>query len=328
MSQNNYCTYFDINFAVYGLALLESIFRHDPNARVYVLCLDEETFELLSKNENKKRFLIDLKSIEKNFPSLSEAKRNRTITEYFWTLTPCVIYFLIYVKKVCDKLTYLDADQFFFSSPKPIFDEIKDAEIAIMPHRFPAEIDYLKEHGYYNVSWLTFRNSIESKKCLSWWMKSCLEWCYAKVDGLRYGDQKYLDQFPIKFKGVKEIENDGCGLAPWNLSSFNFENEIILFHFQSFRILGPNIYSAVIQLLDKTNVAEFKNKVLSVYLSCLKKHVRKLPKNIKTPNSDKSLKQTENSFYIIVIFSKIFFIRNKILKTIFTRYINDYVSLS
>lgn len=316
MIQNNYCTYFNTDFAVYGLALLESLHRHDPTARIYILCLDHEIFEFLSKNLNQQIYLIDLKSFEKSFPSLSEAKRNRTITEYFWTLTPCIIYFLIFIKKVCKTLTYLDADQFFFANPKPIFDEIKDSEIAIMPHRFPKELDSLKAHGNFNVSWLTFKNTSNAKSCLLWWMNSCIKWCYARVEGEKYGDQKYLDQFPVKFKKVHQIIHTGCGLAPWNLSLFDYSQEVILFHFQSFRIQSLFLFTSVIQLTDKCDLNRFKVLILKKYLVSLKKIFFKTSISPKPNPTDKSSINSDNTIVILFLFNQIFFVRNKILKSL------------
>jgi hypothetical protein len=316
LNPNNYCTYFNISFAVYGLALLESIFRHDPTAQVYVLCLDVETFELLSKNENEQRYLVSLQSLEGNFASLGEAKRNRSTTEYFWTLTPCLLHYLIFNKKVCKTLTYLDADQLFFSDPKPIFEEINDADISIMPHRFPEELDSLKAHGNFNVSWLTFKNNSNAKSCLQWWMNSCIEWCYAKVEGEKYGDQKYLDQFPLKFKKVHQIENKGCGLAPWNLSTFDYGQKVILFHFQSFRIQSSCLFTAVIQLTEKCDLSLFKEVILKQYFFFLKKNFNKANFSPTHNSSDKSSLYSENSVMILYIFKQVFFIRNKILKSL------------
>ena len=56
-------------------------------------------------------------------PNLLHAKGNRSKTEYFWTLTPCILFYLLFIKKHCSCLTYLDADQIFYSSPTPIFNE-------------------------------------------------------------------------------------------------------------------------------------------------------------------------------------------------------------
>ena len=44
-----YCTYFDRGFLLKGLALHESLIRHSPNARLWVLAFDKYTENLLKK---------------------------------------------------------------------------------------------------------------------------------------------------------------------------------------------------------------------------------------------------------------------------------------
>tara|TARA_B100001094_G_C18168016_1_gene793332 strand:+ start:1199 stop:2128 length:930 start_codon:yes stop_codon:yes gene_type:complete len=297
---------------------MESILRHDPYAKLFILCLDRKTFNLCSEFASDKITLVSLKTLEEEIPELLFAKSNRTITEYYWTLTPCIIYYLIFRIEACSTLTYLDADQYFYSNPQSIFHEIGDANVAIMPHRFPNELEGLNIHGKFNVSWLTFRNTEEANTCLKWWMTSCIEWCYAKVDGHRYGDQKYLDQFPLKFRGIHEIQHQGCGLAPWNLSTFKYDCEIILFHFQSFRIRSPYTFTAVIHLVEKCNLKKFKEKILKQYLFSLKKCFYRINNGTQESASDKSMGITKDSLVIFYIYNKVFFIRNKLFRSLLT----------
>jgi hypothetical protein len=317
LKKNCYCTYFNHAFSPYGLTLIESICRHDPSAYLFILCLDRDTFEFLSKSTSDRICLINLHTLEEAIPELLEPKSNRTIIEYYWTLTPCILYYLIFQTKVCSKLTYLDADQYFYADPQPIFEEIGDASISIMPHRFPDEINELNTHGKFNVSWLTFRNTVEARECLMWWMSSCIEWCYAKVDGSRYGDQKYLDQFSSQFQGVHEIQHKGCGLAPWNLSTFNYDCEIILFHFQSFRIRSPYLFTAVIHLIGKSDLKQFKEKILKKYLFSLRNNFVKIKNSCTYNGSDKSIYDCDNSLFILYLFNNVIFLKHKFVKKVF-----------
>ena len=317
MNNNCYCTYFDYGFSPFGLALIESIFKHDPSAHLFILCLDRHTYELFTERTSDKITLIKLHTLEESIPELLEVKTNRTITEYYWTLTPCILHYLIFRIEACSTLTYLDADQYFYGNPKCIFKEIGEANIAIMPHRFPDELNELYTHGKFNVSWVTFRNTPEAMVCLKWWMTSCIEWCYAKVDSSRYGDQKYLDQFSSQFQGVHEIQHKGCGLAPWNLSNFNYDCEIILFHFQSLRIRSPYMYTAVFHLFDKCEINQFKAKILKPYLSSLRKNFLHVGNSVRTNTSDKSMNYPNNSLAIFYIFKNVFFIKNKIIRFLF-----------
>lgn len=320
MNKNFYCTYFDQNFCPFGLSLLESITKHDSTSFIFVLCLDDDIFLLLKNLSLNNVQLLKILDLEKAFPELLKAKANRSTTEYYWTLTPYLLFYLIFRNKSCSTLTYLDADQFFYSDPKIIFDEIGSADVAIMPHRFPDLINTAKEHGEFNVSWVTFRNTPNAQKCLFWWKESCLEWCYAAgVEG-KYGDQMYLDKFPINFKNVHIIQNLGCGVAPWNVISFDFGNRLILFHFESFRIRSSIFLTAVIPQFEKCDLTNFKQIVLLPYFKSLNKNSSLNP-NKSINSSDKSLKLTNSTILFIFFADYIFFVRNKFLKMVFNLFI-------
>ena len=241
-------------------------------------------------------------------PNLLHAKGNRSKTEYFWTLTPCILFYLLFIKKHCSCLTYLDADQIFYSSPTPIFNERNQADITIMPHRFPSEIKYLENHGKYNVSWLTFNNSENSMNCLEWWMNVCIDWCYSKVEGDKYGDQKYLNQFEKKFKKVHVIENRFCGVAPWNFSEFDDSKKIILLHYQSLRRLSKSIFLISVPIINKVNL-----RSIGPYFSILLKKLSHNSQELSFLESDKSHTCNSDSLIIFQIFNRPFFIKNHFL---------------
>jgi len=44
-----FCTYFDSHFLTRGLALYESLVRHCPCFRLFVLCMDDKCYEILSR---------------------------------------------------------------------------------------------------------------------------------------------------------------------------------------------------------------------------------------------------------------------------------------
>lgn len=81
-----------------------------------------------------------------------------------------------------------------------------------------------------------------------WWKERCIEWCYARYEDGKYGDQKYLDSFPLLFENVYIIKNRGVGIAPWNMNFYTYdikgENVIfnnrkypcVFFHFHGTRV--------------------------------------------------------------------------------------------
>ena len=108
----------------------------------------------------------------------------------------------------------------FYRSPQLLFDEIGDSSVAITDHYAPYHIP----QGRYCVQFMFFKNDEWGMKTLKWWRDSCIEWCYAHFDGEKYGDQKYLEQFPIKFKNVHVIKTRGAGVAAWNMKQYQFNS--------------------------------------------------------------------------------------------------------
>jgi hypothetical protein len=64
---------------------------------------------------------------------------------------------------------------------------------------------------------MTFRSDDPGRQALSWWQDRCLEWCYNRNERGLFGDQKYLDDWPMRFPGVWVLKNLGGGVAPWNV---------------------------------------------------------------------------------------------------------------
>jgi hypothetical protein len=150
-------------------------------------------------------------------------------------------------------ITYLDADLFFFADPAPLFDEIGASSIAIIGHRFPPKQRHKETRGIYNVGWISFRRDENGLSCLDWWRDRCLEWCFDRVEEGRYADQKYLDDWPVRFENVTVLQHLGANLAPWNLANYNLRyndsnevmvdgQQLIFFHFHGLRRIAQFLY--------------------------------------------------------------------------------------
>jgi hypothetical protein len=207
--------------------------------------------------------LVSVDDLEKFEPRLLLAKKNRSIVEYYFTLTPILPQYLLKRYEIDGGITYLDSDTFLFSSPEPVFEEIGDASVAIVNHRFPMSLKYLEIHGKFNVGWLTFNNSDSGRKCLEWYAEKCLEWCYDRVESNRFADQKYLEYFKDVVEDVHIIENIGCNLAPWNIGNHVIKaassnilvdgQKLILFHFEKLKMIVDGKYD--------TGFSDYKTKL-------------------------------------------------------------------
>ena len=217
----NYCTLFDSYYLTRGIALYKSLKLHCEDFHLYIFAFDNNSYDILKNLNLEYATIISLKDFEND--DLLKVKPTRTIAEYCWTCTASCIWYSIHEFNL-DHCTYIDADVQFFSSPAPIYEEIGNNSIAISPHNFSPHLKSSEVCGKYCVQFNYFKNDIDGLNALNWWKDSCLEWCYARMEDEKYGDQKYLDYFEGKFNNVWVIKHIGAGVAPWNISKYNIES--------------------------------------------------------------------------------------------------------
>ena len=170
-----YCTCFDRNYLSRGLALYHSLQRHAPSARLWVLCLDQASYELLARLALPGVVAVELGKLEAADPALAATRLNRSRIEYYFTCTPAWLLYVLQQEAGSEWVTYLDGDLFFFASPEAIFDEIKDAAFTIIPHRYTPAVEHMRKYGIYNVGWVGARNDPRSP--VSSLCKECFSFC-------------------------------------------------------------------------------------------------------------------------------------------------------
>lgn len=226
--------------------MLRSLKAHCPQAHVHVLCMDNRTRALLTDLDMPYISCIPLATLEND--ALLAVKQDRSVAEYCWTLSPCLPWHVLENNPNIDFITYVDADLLFYSPVQPLFDEIGDASIAIIEHRFPQHLKHLEVNGRFCVEWVSFRRDEEGLACLSRWREQCLEWCYYRLEDGRMGDQKYLDEWPGRFPHLHILQHVGAGVAPWNYAQYRFGkaargeitvdgDPLIFYHFHQFQLL-------------------------------------------------------------------------------------------
>lgn len=241
---NYYVTLFDSNYLTRGLVMYRSLLRHAGEFHLWIICFDDLAHQLLQQLNLEKVTLVSLSEFEDS--ELLKIKPQRTQREYCWTCTPSTLLYVLNTEPHVDTITYLDADLMFFSSPEPIFTEAKNASILLTEHRYLPEYDQSATSGIYNVQFMMFRRNIEGLNALKWWRDRCIEWCYARFENGKFGDQKYLDDWKERFPGVHIVEHLGSGLAPWNAAQYNLtkkgenifveEYPLIFYHFHALKI--------------------------------------------------------------------------------------------
>ncbi len=249
-----YCTYFDKNYLVRALALINSLQQHEKSDFVlFAVCMDELSRAFLEKLALENVVPIPIHQIECGDKALISTKETRSLVEYYWTATPSIILYFIEHYPEIEILTYLDSDLFFFSSPDPVFQELGQQSILLHEHRFSSSLMHLAEHnGKYNVGLLCFRNDTHGIHALRWWRERCLEWCFTRYEDGKLGDQMYLNDWKERFQKVVELQHIGGGLGPWNQEQYVFQKNIfgktlvnelpvIFYHFHALRFVNPEI---------------------------------------------------------------------------------------
>ena len=256
MTTRHFCTYFDSGYLPRGLALHQSLVRHCPDFHLWVLALDPDSEQVLRDLQLASVTVISLTELEAADPEAAAAKPTRGRVEYYFTLTPVLPTHLLERAPEIDMITYLDADLWFFDAPEIVFEELGEAPVAIIEHRFGPAMQHRAIFGRFNVGWVSFRRVPEGLECLHLWRQQCVEWCFDRLEDDRFADQKYLDRWPELFPNVHVVQHAGANVAPWNLSdaavglrdgkvTVNGE-PLVFFHFHGLtqlrdRLVDPNL---------------------------------------------------------------------------------------
>ncbi len=273
----NYCTLFDKNYLTRGLAMYESLKKYSDKFHLYIFAFDDKSYKLLKELNLDSVTIISLREFEDE--ELLKLKDSRSSGEYCWTCTPSAIKYCIdtYDLYSC---TYLDADLYFFDNPAILIEEMKNKSVLITEHRYTSEYDQSATCGIYCVQFMTFKNDDNGMKVLNWWRDACNDWCYARHEDGKYGDQKYLDDWTSRFEGVHELQNLGGGVAPWNIQQYNLSNDsfnLIFYHFHNYKILkGHRIECGPYRLSE--NDIELLYKPYTRHLNTITKELKQIDK--------------------------------------------------
>jgi hypothetical protein len=234
----HFVTLFDSLFLPQGLALHMSMERHIKKYVLWILCVDDQVYRDLGNLNLPNVRLLQLSRLETD--ELLQIKPTRSKGEYCWTLTPFAPRFVFEADINVVKVTYIDADIWFMKNPKVIYDQFEKSgkSVMITGHGYGVEYDVSSTSGQYCVQFIIFIRD-KSEPIRKWWEERCIEWCYSYLEGDRYGDQRYLDDWTERFaKEVHVYEKEEHFLAPWNADRFPYGTGII-FHFHELRLINP-----------------------------------------------------------------------------------------
>lgn len=222
----HYATLCDIHYLPRAIAMFTSLERLSSKpAWLHLLAMDEQTLEAVEELRGTNALIPGLVD-DRGVITVQrwegpDVRKDHTWTEFCWMMASQFCEWIFGEWTFPFDLTYLDADLYFWSDPETIHREIGKRSIGIIPHRFIPSKRYLERNGQMNVGWVTFKNNQIGRKCLKEWAAQCREWCYNRNEDGKFGDQKYLDEWPTKYgDAVHIIQNIGAGLAPWNYLNY------------------------------------------------------------------------------------------------------------
>lgn len=239
-------SYFDQNYCAFGIAMIRSLLRVEPEARITVFCLDDLTADIITDEFGRCVARVLPSELAAYEPEWPIASAKRTPWETYAMLTPVAMRWMLDRIPQDDLVVYVDADIGFYSDPKPVWDEMVGASIIISPHRFSSTTGKWVKYGVFNAGFLALRNDAEGRQCAIEWSRQCLDWCYQQPtsDG-RYMNQGYLTHWPTRYVAIVALAHPGQNLAWWNIETHPLEattsgilvagQPLVFFHFSSFR---------------------------------------------------------------------------------------------
>jgi hypothetical protein len=252
-----FCTYFDKNYISKFLTLKASLDQYTSEYTFYILSLDDFVYDFFKKNNFKNVQLINLTDLEMAYPDLLAAKKNRSLIEYYFTLSP---FLPIYIFKKLNvfEISYLDSDLYFFKNPSKFISESSDSSVVLIKQ----ETNPI--YGFYNVGWIFFNfNYNETREIVEQWGKQCLNSCSDIPNPAKnlYADQKYLDSWPQQLKKIKILHPEYSCLSPWDKNitiEANIES-VISFHFHGLEIKNNYFVSGFSKYNKKISKKIIKN---------------------------------------------------------------------
>jgi hypothetical protein len=252
--------------------------------QVLIVSHDIQTTDLLVRSGISANHILPLDEILDTYPELDFARKERSLLEFYYLLTPFIIKYCLKIKKV-SYVCYIDGDLFFYKNPDSLLEErLKLFSVNIVSHNFLPQFKKLNMYGRNNVAWVAVKNDSDGNKVMDWWASKCLVSTGTNLQAGVYGDQLYLDTFPSLSRKVLVSESDAEDVAPWNAGKICINknklhhnaSQLVYFHFSGLRyyrwfsILGFSHYN---RKMEKN----WKSKIYEPYLAMVIANSRMIP---------------------------------------------------
>ncbi|MDF2675658.1 MAG: putative Glycosyltransferase [Clostridiales bacterium] len=251
-----YCIYRK-DYLYKGLVLYESMKKHDGSFKFFLICMDDESLELLNKMKLIDLIPVSIRDIEVFDTRIPELKGQRGEKTYIWTAKASAALYIFDKYKEVDHVIWVDGDTEFLSNPEPIYEEWKDYSVLLTAERFVGEYEYLGHMvGFYNTGFMGFKRDEIGIKCLEYFRERLQEWKNSEEEQGNWNDQLYVDDWLVRFPKVGVTNHDGINLTPFIAGRINEEQHshvnikdgiphikdtpIVLYHFMALKYYDGN----------------------------------------------------------------------------------------
>ena len=310
MTSNNrltFCTLFSKEYLVQGITLINSIKKHHPNSKIFVLALDLETTNLLKFSNVKNCYVVSILDSFALTDYFNSFILQRSFAESIFSIKPIFIESVLRLVPSDEILLYLDADTFLFT--KFFDDEVNydSYSIFLSPHYFITKSNSNLITGEFNAGHVGFRNTLPGRDALKLWSDLCIDWCYTTPNAGRYADQKYLETLSLKWESKVSNFSYGVNVGNWSLANdteIQKEGNVILindknlisFHFHGLRIFRYFVSMDINRYGKISNSRSIKTLIYLPYIDEIKLssvQIKKIKKHLGL--KFKSLKPMKNN---------------------------------
>ncbi|CAN5141107.1 hypothetical protein BH20ACT16_BH20ACT16_00680 [soil metagenome] len=250
------CTIIAANYAPFARVLAESFTEQHPQARCFVLVIDDfeghldpatEPFEILTPG--------DL-AIE-HFDRMAALYN---VLELSTAVKPWLLRHLLNVRG-CETLAYLDPDIEVHDSLGELEALLHEHRLVVTPHLTapmprdglkPSETDILIA-GSYNLGFIGLAPGPDTDALLDWWGERLATDCIVAPERGFFVDQRWMDFAPGLVPSFHVLRDPGYNVAYWNLASRDVQRAgdgwtvndrpLRFFHFSGFDPAQPQLLS-------------------------------------------------------------------------------------
>ena len=268
----HFCTITTADHLFKTLALCDSVRATNSASFCHILCTDRLP-EGLPTDHISFYTLSDLDPIPVARTIIS--KYGLSKDKLRWSLKPVFLSYLL--KKVTDKVIYVDNDIYFWGDYGFLFDLLATHDFLLTPHHYPRDPhkdqNWLEANfrvGLYNAGFAGVNNN--ALKDLEWWADCCAYRCEKNALRGTYDDQKYLDLIPVMNETAHIVRHKGCNVAEWNRMVIKrSEKDGKLLLDEIYPLIFIHFNSSTVRAIEHGDEPLLKNH-LATYLNNLKKY--------------------------------------------------------